>query len=30
MVGKGLCFQEAVQFLLAYEKSAQKGGKDAE
>jgi hypothetical protein len=30
MVVKGLCFQEAVQFLLAYEKSTQKGGKDAE
>lgn len=30
MVVKGLCFQEAVQFLLAYEKSAREGGKDAE
>ena len=30
MVVKGLCFQEAVQFLLAYEKSAREGDKDAE
>jgi DNA primase len=30
MVVKGLCFQEAVQFLQAYEKSAWEGGKDAE
>ena len=30
MVVKGLCFQEAVQFLLVYEKGAQKGGKNAE
>jgi len=30
MVVKGLCFQEAVWFLLDYEKGAQKGGKNAE
>ena len=30
MVGKGLCFQEAVQFLLAYEKDAQEVGKNAD
>jgi DNA primase len=30
MVVKGLCFQEAVRFLLVYEKGAQKGGKNAE
>jgi hypothetical protein len=30
MVVKGFCFQEAVRFLLDYEKGAQEGGKNAE
>ena len=30
MVVNGLCFQEAVQFLLAYEKDAREVGKNAD